>query len=178
MLRYILVAGAGAALAYFLDPDRGKRRRNMTRDRLTAMLRRFGSNATRMGRRASGTAYGLRQQAGRAADIREALDDATLARKVESEIFRDPSVPKGSINVNAEEGLVVLRGEVERADQITAIEDAVRRIPDVLDVQNFLHMPGEPAPNKAEAVSAERAPRTMGSGSGSETAAEEYPRNV
>jgi len=60
--------------------------------------------------------------------------------------------------VNAEEGVVVLRGQVERREQIGTIEESVRRIPDVLEVQNFLHIPGEAAPNKAEAISAERPP--------------------
>ncbi len=43
-------------------------------------------------------------------------DDVTLARKVESEIFRDADVPKGQINVNAENGVIVLRGEVEEPE--------------------------------------------------------------
>jgi hypothetical protein len=60
--------------------------------------------------------------------------------------------------VNVEDGVVVLRGEVERSTQILEIEGAVRRIPDVLDVQNLLHRPGEIAPNKAEAMRSERPP--------------------
>ncbi len=36
-------------------------------------------------------------------------DDATLAQKVMTELFRDPHVPKGAINVNAENGVVLLR---------------------------------------------------------------------
>ena len=158
MFGYFFAFGAGLVLAYFLDPDRGTRRRNILRDRSAAMVRRVGWNASRMGRRAADKAYGVQQEFAHAADIREALDDSTLARKVESEIFRDVSIPKGSINVNAEDGVVVLRGQVERPDQILAIENAVRRIPDVLDVQNFLHLPGEAAPNKAESTSAERPP--------------------
>jgi osmotically-inducible protein OsmY len=113
-----------------------------------------------MGRRAAGSAYGVVQEVAHAPDIREALDDATLARKVESEVFRDPNIPKGSINVNVEDGVAVLRGEVERSTMILEIEAAVRRIPDVLDVQNLLHRPGELAPNKAEAMSAEKPPST------------------
>jgi osmotically-inducible protein OsmY len=41
---------------------------------------------------------------------REQPDDAALARKVETELFRDADVPKGDINVNAEDGVVFLRG--------------------------------------------------------------------
>jgi hypothetical protein len=100
----------------------------------------------------------MTQEVTHAPEIREALDDATLARKVESEALRDPSIAKGAINVNVEDGVVVLRGQVERPEDVVRIEDAVRRIPDVIDVQNMLHLPGEPAPNKAEAISTEHAP--------------------
>ena len=40
MLKYLLAAALGAALAYFLDPDRGARRRNIARDRVLAAARR------------------------------------------------------------------------------------------------------------------------------------------
>src|SRR5438132_1233080 len=40
------------------------------------------------------------------------FDDTTLTHTVESEIFRDAEVPKGQINVNAQKGVVQLRGEV------------------------------------------------------------------
>jgi len=175
VFNYIFAFGAGALVAYFVDPDRGKRRRNMARDRSYSMMRRFGWNASKTARRAADTAYGIRQEMAHAPEIHEALDDATLARKVESEIFRDASIPKGAINVNAEEGVVVLRGQVERPDQILGLEQAVRRIPDVLDVQNFLHLPGEAAPNKAESIEGERPPTlTATNDAGSTT--EELPR--
>jgi osmotically-inducible protein OsmY len=72
-------------------------------------------------------------------------NDVTLARKVESDLFRDPDVPKGRINVNAEGGIIVLRGELGRREQIEAVEAAVRRIPGVREVENLLHLPGTPA---------------------------------
>jgi hypothetical protein len=159
MLRFIFSAVAGAALAYFIDPDHGRRRRNIARDRALALMRRASWRVSRWGRWTVGAVYGVGQEMAHAPDIREALDDATLARKIESEVFRDRSIAKGGINVNVEEGVVVLRGLVDRPDDILRIEAAVRRIPDVLDVQNLLHLPGAPAPNKAEAMSAERPPR-------------------
>jgi len=75
-----------------------------------------------------------------------AVDDATLVDKVESAIFRDPAVPKGRININAERGRVVLRGEVDQSEQISALEAAARQVPGVKDVENLLHLPGTPAP--------------------------------
>jgi len=75
-----------------------------------------------------------------------AVDDATLVDKVESAIFRDPAVPKGRININAERGRVVLRGEVDQSEQIGALDAAARQVPGVKDVENLLHLPGTPAP--------------------------------
>ena len=65
---------------------------------------------------------------------------------MESAIFRDPAVPKGRININAERGRVVLRGEVDQVEQISALEAAARQMLGVTDVENLLHIPGTPAP--------------------------------
>jgi osmotically-inducible protein OsmY len=70
----------------------------------------------------------------------------TLARKVESEIFRDADVSKGQINVNAEEGKVVLRGEVESPQLIEGLVSKARKVQGVQDVENLLHTPGQAAP--------------------------------
>ncbi|HEU5263028.1 MAG TPA: BON domain-containing protein, partial [Gaiellaceae bacterium] len=69
---------------------------------------------------------------------------------VESEVFRDPSIPKGRINVNAENGVVVLRGEVDSADLVDRLERAVRDVQGVRGVENLLHVneqvrPDDPA---------------------------------
>ena len=72
-------------------------------------------------------------------------DDTTLARKVESEIFRDAEVPKGQININAEDGVVILRGEVERPELIKDLEEKTRSVQGVKGVENLLHAPGTEA---------------------------------
>lgn len=81
-------------------------------------------------------------------------NDADLVQRVESEVFRDPDIPKGRINLNAEDGTVVLRGQVERPDQIRAVEKAVRKVHGVREVENLLHLPDMPAPNKRAALDA------------------------
>jgi len=70
----------------------------------------------------------------------------TLAHKVETIIFRDADVPKGQINVNAVDGVVYLRGEVEQPDMIRELEEAARAVQGVREVENLLHTPGAPAP--------------------------------
>jgi osmotically-inducible protein OsmY len=75
------------------------------------------------------------------------LDDAGLAHKVESVLFRNPNVPKGKISVNAESGTVYLRGQLENADLIDAVVESARAIPGVGEVVSLLHLPGTEAPH-------------------------------
>jgi osmotically-inducible protein OsmY len=82
------------------------------------------------------------------------LDDNSLRDRVESELFRFPEISKGEININVEGHVVVLRGQVEDQATIDMIVDLVRDIPDVRDVQSFLHVPGTVAPNKEESIEA------------------------
>ena len=74
------------------------------------------------------------------------MDDVTLARKVESELFRDADAPKGKVSVNAENGVIYLRGELESQEQIERLAEAARQVEGVQSVKNLLHTPGTPAP--------------------------------
>ena len=77
----------------------------------------------RLGRIAKAQAFDAKQKVKHLNEADKAQpDDVTLARKVETEIFRDADVPKGQINVNAENGVVVLRGEVEEPELIRDLE--------------------------------------------------------
>jgi len=78
------------------------------------------------------------------------MDDVTLARKVETEIFRGTRGLKGNVDVNAVDGVVQLRGEVKRPQQIRDLERRTRRIAEVRDVENLLHLTKTPAPTRAD----------------------------
>jgi len=73
---------------------------------------------------------------------------------VESELFKDPTMPRGHMNLEVEGLTVVLRGELESLEEMEKVEGAVSRIPGVLGVRSYLHLPGTPAPNKAASLSA------------------------
>ena len=73
-------------------------------------------------------------------------DDATLKDKVESELFRDEHEVKGAININAQEGVVQLRGELPSQDLIDALVERAQKIQGVREVENLLHTPGTEAP--------------------------------
>jgi osmotically-inducible protein OsmY len=148
---FALFAAFGAAIAYLFDPTSGRRRRALARDRAGALVRRARRRMDRLQRHAEAEAYGESQRIKHASEEPGPTpDDATLAQKVQSEIFRDADVPKGKINVNAENGTVVLRGEVENADLIRDLEERVRKVQGVEEVENLLHLPGATAPMHGE----------------------------
>jgi osmotically-inducible protein OsmY len=137
---------AGAAVAFFLDPISGKRRRHVARDKAGRAVRR----TTRLGRVTAVRTGGL---ASRVAHIPESEsppeNDQTLAHKVESELFQRIDIPSGQINIMAEHGVVSLRGTVKEPQEIREIERLVRGITGVADVQNLLHLEGTPAPTSS-----------------------------
>ena len=94
---------------------------------------------------AVGRSKGLLARGRRTVGSQGTIDDVTLARKVETEIFRDRDAPKGRVDVNAQAGVVQLRGEVETS-LIEELVEKTRSVEGVKDVENLLHAPGEPAP--------------------------------
>ena len=96
----------------------------------------------------------------------EQLDDVTLAQKVQSELFRHTGTDKGHISVNAEAGVVFLRGTLEHQDDIERLGKAAREIEGVREVENLVHAPGTPAPpsrsklEREQSHAAEREPDT------------------
>ena len=146
---FALGAATGAALAYFFDPETGNRRRSMTRDRVLAFFRRTGRKAGSAGQTVKSQAYGMTQKAAHLKERpKEQPDDATLTAKVETELFRSADVPKGDINVNAENGVVYLRGQVADESLVETLGKSAQKIQGVREVENLLHTPGTPAPTK------------------------------
>jgi osmotically-inducible protein OsmY len=131
MKNTLRLAVLAAGLFYFFDPKRGKRRRKNAIKKLNAFAGR------------------ARGAAERATHPKEQPDDVTLVRKVESELFRDAEVPKGKININAENGKIVLRGEADSPGMIDDLAKKAKSVQGVQDVENLLHVPGEPAPSRA-----------------------------
>jgi hypothetical protein len=138
-----LALAAGAALEFFLDPRSGKRRRHLVRDRATAAVRRQARKVDRRTHYEAGKIVGVAHAITHHEHAIPELDDVSLVRKVESELFRDRTIPKGPISINADRGIVVLRGQLEDPHQI---QRDVRDVAGVRDVENLLHPPGVPAP--------------------------------
>lgn len=133
LLALLGAAGLGAALAYYLDPDRGARRRNMMRDRLVHARAKsgdaFGTTARDLGNRARGIVAETR---GRLTS--HEADEPVLVARVRTALGRVASHP-GAIDVTAEQGRVTLSGAAltSEADKILATARAVPGVEDVYD---------------------------------------------
>jgi hypothetical protein len=135
-------AAAGALLTFMLDPQAGRTRRAVTSDRLAGAARRLGRWSAHRARYAASTAAGMGRRIGNAtgAEAGTPLDEATLAHKVESILFRDPDIEKGSINVNAEHDAVFLRGTVADRARAHEIQRRVEAVDGVGTVVNLLRV--------------------------------------
>jgi len=130
----VLGAALGAVAAAVLV---GKHRRDAVRGRLLALLHGGARQAERAGRAVGARVYGMAPPE---------VDDVTLARKVETEIFRPADVPKGKIDVNAQNGVVQLRGEADTSEMIARLVKQARKVRGVREVENLLHLPNAKAP--------------------------------
>ena len=145
MRRLLGLAAIAAAVTYFFNPQEGARRRAEARDRIAGFFRSRVREGEQLKQSASAQAGGLAEKAKELGQEPQP-DDVTLTQKVESEIFRDVDVPKGQINVNAENGKIYLRGEVGKPELIEDLEQRARKVQGVQDVENLLHLPGSEAP--------------------------------
>jgi osmotically-inducible protein OsmY len=141
-----LAGATGAAAAYMLDPERGHARRAQAKDQLVSRARKTRRELDKRARYTAGSATGAVKKA-TSSGSKESLQDTGLARKVESVIFRPEDAPKGRVVVNAEDDVVVLRGEVETREQIDMLVRTAEHVDGVAEVRNLMHLPGEPAPH-------------------------------
>jgi osmotically-inducible protein OsmY len=148
-----VLAAASAVAAYFLDPQNGKARRIRAVERAGHIARTAEHRARRQARYFEHTVQG-RLRHFTAGDVPRYAEDRTLLDRVESELFANRSIPHGKITFEVEGTTVILRGELDSADEMERVEQAVRHIPGVTGVTSLFHMPGSPAPNKADALAA------------------------
>jgi osmotically-inducible protein OsmY len=136
----LVALGAGiAALAGLLGLLRNRNRREKAGSVVSGAAGSVGTTAQQAVDKTKGAA----QEA--TAQVRHSgreYDDVTLARKVESEVLGGDDAPKGSVVVNARDGVVELRGEVESPEDVKALGAAAEKVAGVNGVNNLLHTPG------------------------------------
>jgi osmotically-inducible protein OsmY len=146
---FSLGIAAGAGLMYLLDPQLGRRRRGISRDK--------AKHFARIGLRAAGTAghHVLNRVRGRAIQWRshlteELVSDDVLVDRVRARLGR--IIPHShAIEVHAAEGRVTLRGKVAVADVARLIAE-VTKVPGVRDVDDRIE-PHAAQVNEAQALS-------------------------
>lgn len=147
-----LAAGAlGAGLMYFLDPDRGRRRRRYVRDKsmhMGATARKALGVATRdLRNRTKGTVAGLRSSF-----TYDAATDQQLEARIRTRLGRTASRPR-LISVSVVDGVATVDGavlkteaaEVRRAIASTSgVQSVVDRLEPCDDFGRLSTMPEEP----------------------------------
>jgi osmotically-inducible protein OsmY len=141
-LRWIAI---GAVVSYFGDRQNGARRRAMAKDKAVSYWRKLVRHGERGARSAKGYASGRAQRVKHLRETPKEYDDATLADKVKSEVFRPADAPKGDVNVNVANGVVELRGQVDDPELIDELVASVRKVQGVQDVRSYLQAREEPA---------------------------------
>jgi osmotically-inducible protein OsmY len=148
----LLFGAAIGAATHFLDPANGRRRRHQLRDQAAAKAGSGASQAAGAATHAAAKAKGAVATATPSVPGRHRIDDVddvTLARKVETEIFRDADAPKGDVSVDVQAAVVYLRGTVADETWIERLGDDAKKVDGIKGVNNLLHRPGTPAPAAA-----------------------------
>jgi osmotically-inducible protein OsmY len=137
----------GAGLAYMFDPQSGKRRRHVLRDRSVALLRRLGRRSVGKAKYVAGQAEGVAAQAtGAVSRQDEGADDATVKDRILSQAFREAGVNTGDVAVDVADGIATLRGTLQSADLVHDLVERVRAVPGVRTVTPRLTVSGTGQP--------------------------------
>lgn len=135
--------GIGAAIMYFLDPDRGKWRRHVLADQAVSRVRTGAHEAAELADDARNHARGAAAELrGRLRD--EELSNDQLVARVRAELGRHVERVRG-IEVVADGGTVTLRGKVD-ANEMAEAMAAARQVRGVERVLSELSLrPSESA---------------------------------
>lgn len=128
--------GIGAAIMYFLDPQRGNARRSVAQDRAAGTIRDVARDLEVARRdfrnRAQGVTAELR---GRLSD--EPVSNEQLVERVRAELGHHADSIHG-LDVHADDGVVTLRGTVSGADteDVRRVVGGVRGVREIHDEMN------------------------------------------
>src|SRR5437763_3328307 len=114
----LIGAGVGAGLMFLFDPNRGRRRRALIRDKFVRAARRTREAAGATGRDLTLRTSGLAVEA-RSRFAPEAADDRVICERVRADLGRVASHPR-AIRVASNGGIVTLTGDV-LASEVSAI---------------------------------------------------------
>lgn len=129
----------GAACMYMFDPDRGRTRRALTRDKAARLYNDSAWVAGKIQRdlmnRTTGTMAGMKQQF---AQGEETVPESKLLARVRSKMGHYVSHPHGIQVSCTGDGCIHLSGEIP-ADEMTSLLSAIRSVPGVRAIENRLN---------------------------------------
>jgi osmotically-inducible protein OsmY len=152
---HLIAAVGGAAAAYYLDPDRGRARRARSRDVLLAAGRDLTRDVEKRARYYEGKVEGVQARVTGRGKV-EPADDHLIKQGIQQQLA-SAGADTTDVVIDVTDGVVGLRGQADSADEIKQIELVAMAVPGVDEVQSWLHLPGQTAPNKAVAVHARTA---------------------
>ncbi len=135
-----LLLGAGAM--YYLDPDKGRRRRALARDQAMSAGRSASELARVTGRRAWNRSRGLAAQGRARLHPAEAPSDGQLHDRIRSRMGRSVSHPR-AIHVQVTDAEARLDGDI-LSDELDGLLSAVAATPGVREVDNRLRVHDAP----------------------------------
>ena len=127
--------GLGLGLMYFMDPERGRRRRALVRDRITHATRGCSQTMGGMCRDLTHRSSGFLARA-RGVLRGGPVDDEVLVERVRARLGRLVTYPH-AISVNANDGSVHLKGAILESE-LPRMVRGVAHVPGVRDVINAL----------------------------------------
>ena len=129
--------GIGAALMYVLDPDRGRRRRALMKDKARHLTNKTADEAGKMSRDLSNRVKGLMAET-RARLTEDDIPDDVLVDRVKAAMGH-VGAHDGAIEVSARNGIVTLSGKA-LVNELPALIAAVRDVRAVNDVVSDLQV--------------------------------------
>ncbi len=139
----------GAVAAYYFAPDRGRSRRSQHRDRVLSTTRRVTRDVEQRGRYTEGKLEGVRARSDGKGEFTPE-DDIDIKQGIQQRLSQ-LNFEVNDIVIDVTDGVAGLRGQVKTPEEQNAAELAVADVAGVQQVDSWLHLPGQPAPNKAEA---------------------------
>lgn len=138
LISSIGAAGTAAALMFFLDPKRGRRRRAFVRDKALHLTKDTRASLGRAGRDLGNRTRGLAAGTWSLVCPHASADDEVLAERVRSTVGRTVHYPR-AIDVSARDGMVTLRGDVVQSE-LPHLMRRVYSVRDVKDVRNEMRV--------------------------------------
>ena len=134
-------AGLGAGLMYLLDPQGGRGRRAVARDKSVSAIKHGGKAAAKTSRHLGNKTKGLVSQAGsklRRGERDLANDSEALLKQIRRQVRRAASHPM-AVEVVVQEGNVALHGLI-LASEVEGLLAAIRTIEGIAAIENQLEI--------------------------------------